>query len=108
MLTYFQSQKRSVNLFNLDPAAEKFEYEPTIGINILIIDIRELITLEDVMDELGLGPNGGLIYCLEFNFPNFRFLLKNQDWLEEQIADYNDDYLIIDCPGNLIIIFGTN
>lgn len=30
-----------------------------------VIDIRELITLEDVMEELDYGPNGGLIYCLE-------------------------------------------
>lgn len=30
-----------------------------------MIDIRDLITLEDVMEELDYGPNGGLIYCLE-------------------------------------------
>jgi len=45
-------------LFNLDPAAEKFEYEPSI-------DIRDLITLDDVMEEMDLGPNGGLVYCFE-------------------------------------------
>jgi hypothetical protein len=30
------------------------------------IDIRELIDLEDVMQDngLGLGPNGGMLYCL--------------------------------------------
>ncbi|CAO3637764.1 unnamed protein product [Cunninghamella blakesleeana] len=71
----------------LNPAAEKFEYEPTI-------DIRDLITLEDVMEELDYGPNGGLIYCLEF-------LLNNIDWLEEEIGTYDDDYLIIDCPGQI-------
>ena len=43
---------------NLDPAAEPFEYEPSI-------DIRDLISLDDVMTELGYGPNGGLIYCFE-------------------------------------------
>ena len=47
-----------MHLFNLDPAAESFEYEPTI-------DIRELISLGDVMEEMDLGPNGGLIYCFE-------------------------------------------
>lgn len=31
-----------------------------------LADIRELISLEDVMEELGLGPNGGLIYCMEY------------------------------------------
>ncbi|ORZ24370.1 GPN-loop GTPase 3 [Absidia repens] len=87
MMTHCQTTKRRVHLVNLDPAAEHFEYEPTI-------DIRDLITLEDVMEELDYGPNGGLIYCLEF-------LLNNIDWLEEEIGTYDDDYLIIDCPGQI-------
>lgn len=58
LITHAHSTGRNVHLFNLDPAAERFEYEPSI-------DIRDLITLEDVMKEMGLGPNGGLIYCFE-------------------------------------------
>lgn len=72
---------------NLDPAAESFEYEPSI-------DIRDLISLEDVMGELGYGPNGGLVYC-------FEYLLQNMDWLDEELGEYEDDYLIIDCPGQI-------
>lgn len=62
MVTHAHSLGRSIHLFNLDPAAEYFEYEPSI-------DIRELITLEDVMEEMDLGPNGGLIYCFEYVQP---------------------------------------
>ena len=31
------------------------------------IDVRELVELEDVMEaeDLKLGPNGGLIFCME-------------------------------------------
>lgn len=58
LITHAQTIGRSVHLVNLDPAADKFEYEPTI-------DIRDLINLEDVMEELEFGPNGGLIYCFE-------------------------------------------
>lgn len=49
-----------VEIVNLDPAAEYFEYEP-------LIDIRELIQLDDAMedDELKFGPNGGLVFCME-------------------------------------------
>ncbi|KAG8678176.1 ATP binding protein, partial [Ceratobasidium sp. 395] len=64
-----------------------FEYEPAI-------DIRDLISLEDVMEELGFGPNGGLIYC-------FEYLLQNMDWLDEELGDYDNDYIIIDCPGQI-------
>jgi GPN-loop GTPase len=41
----------------LDPAAEFFNYDCSI-------DIRELVPLEEVMEELGFGPNGGLVYCI--------------------------------------------
>lgn len=59
-ITHLQTSKRTGHLVNLDPAAnsDAFEYEPTI-------DIRDLISLEDVMSELDYGPNGGLVYCFE-------------------------------------------
>ncbi|KAL0254147.1 hypothetical protein I308_101527 [Cryptococcus tetragattii IND107] len=87
LIAHAQTIGRSVHLVNLDPAADKFEYEPTI-------DIRDLINLEDVMEELEFGPNGGLIYC-------FEYLLNNLDWLEDELGAYEDDYLIIDCPGQI-------
>ncbi|RLV91954.1 hypothetical protein JA1_003517 [Spathaspora sp. JA1] len=87
MIAYMQSVGRRAHIVNLDPAAEATEYEFTI-------DIRDLISLQDVMEEMDLGPNGGLIYC-------FEFLLNNLDWLDEEIGDYNDEYLIFDCPGQI-------
>ncbi|EPQ28430.1 uncharacterized protein PFL1_04256 [Pseudozyma flocculosa PF-1] len=87
LITHAQSIGRNVHLFNLDPAAERFEFQPSI-------DIKELISLEDVMEELKLGPNGGLIYC-------FEYLLDNLDWLDEELGQYDDDYIIIDCPGQI-------
>ena len=32
-----------------------------------ILDIRDLISVDDVMDDedLKLGPNGGLVFCME-------------------------------------------
>ncbi len=59
-LTHLRLSKRSANLVNFDPAASptSFEYEP-------VIDIKDLISLDDVMGELGYGPNGGLVYCFE-------------------------------------------
>jgi GTPase SAR1 family protein len=73
---------------NLDPAAEHFGYP-------LAFDIRELVSVEEVMEELGLGPNGGLIYCMEY-------LLNNLDWLQDHLDTFgDDDYLLLDCPGQL-------
>lgn len=73
---------------NLDPAAEDFAFEPDI-------DIKDLISLEDVMEEMSLGPNGGLIYC-------FEFLLENLDFLTDPLEEVTEDYLIIfDMPGQI-------
>lgn len=58
LITHAQTLGRQVHLVNLDPAAERFEYSP-------VLDIRDLISLEDVMEELEFGPNGGLVYCFE-------------------------------------------
>lgn len=86
-MTHLRDSKRSANLVNLDPAANPNEYEP-------VIDIKDLISLEDVMTDLEYGPNGGLVYC-------FEYLLENMDWLEEELGGFEDDYLIIDCPGQI-------
>ncbi|KAL8549133.1 hypothetical protein ACS0TY_008116 [Phlomoides rotata] len=66
---------RSIHIVNLDPAAENFDYP-------VAMDIRELICLEDVMEELGL---------------------ENLDeWLTEELDNYlDDDYLVFDCPGQI-------
>lgn len=46
----------------IDPAAEEFHYPVTL-------DIRELITVEDVMEELNLGPNGCVVFVKDLRLP---------------------------------------
>jgi GTPase SAR1 family protein len=56
------------------------------------------------MEELDLGPNGGLIYCFELSLrgvSNRRYLVQNLDWLDEQVGGYDNDYLLIDLPGQI-------
>ncbi|XP_055902834.1 GPN-loop GTPase 3 [Eupeodes corollae] len=98
MQRHAEDMKRSINVVNLDPAAEHFDYQP-------IVDIRDLIQLDDAMEdeELQYGPNGGLVFCLEF-------LIQNQDWLRTQLSggsddetdcDPDDDYILFDMPGQI-------
>ncbi|KAH9807344.1 GPN-loop GTPase 3 [Teratosphaeria destructans] len=88
LIAHLRANKRSCFYINLDPAADAFVYEPDV-------DIRDLITLEDVMEELHLGPNGGLVYC-------FEFLLENMDFLTDPLEDVTEEYLIvIDMPGQI-------
>lgn len=60
MQQHAASERHVIEVVNLDPAAEYFDYEP-------LVDIRELIQLDDAMedDELRFGPNGGLVFCME-------------------------------------------
>lgn len=88
LISHLRSNRRSAIYVNLDPAADSFVYEPDV-------DIKELISLEDVMEEMGLGPNGGLIYC-------FEFLLENLDFLTDPLETVSEEYLIIiDMPGQI-------
>lgn len=61
MAQHIENEKNSVSVVNLDPAADRFDYNPTI-------DIRELIHIDDAMEDelLHCGPNGGLVFCMEY------------------------------------------
>lgn len=88
LITHLQLNRRSAFYVNLDPAAESFQHAPDL-------DIKELISLKDAMEECGLGPNGGLIYC-------FEFLMENLDWLTESLDSLTEEYLIVfDMPGQI-------
>ena len=88
LITHLQLNRRSAFYVNLDPAAESFEHQPDL-------DIKDLISLKDAMEDVGLGPNGGLIYC-------FEFLMENLDWLTEALDSLTEEYLVIfDMPGQI-------
>ncbi|KAI2655085.1 GPN-loop GTPase 2 [Labeo rohita] len=78
---------RKVVIVNLDPANEGLPYP-------CAVDISELVTLDDVMDGLKLGPNGGLIYSMEY-------LEANLDWLESKLKHDQSSYFLFDCPGQV-------
>ena len=56
-----------------------------------------MVSVDEVMEELQYGPNGGLIFALEY------MLTEGLDWLQEDLGQYQDEFLIIDCPGQIEI-----
>ncbi|GAA5872801.1 hypothetical protein JCM16303_006837 [Sporobolomyces ruberrimus] len=68
---FFQALERPILLINLDPASKAPPYPHSL-------DISSLISLQDCMTEFKLGPNGGMLYCLEY-------LEANLDWFEEEV-----------------------
>lgn len=143
MSEHCQASARTVHCVNLDPAAEELLYplppssshpamlSPWIDLRDVLsryncsIDVRELVSVEDVMAEMNLGPNGGLVYAMEY-------LVENIDWLQvlvggsrndnygaivmmsfgfcfyigsftsqDELGEYEDDYYLFDCPGQI-------
>ena len=82
-------QRGGCVLVNLDPAADEICYRPDV-------DIRDLVSLDDSL-ELRLGPNGGLVFCMEY-------LSTHLSWLRDALnaAGPGDvEHFIVDCPGQI-------
>ncbi|KAA3682362.1 uncharacterized protein DEA37_0006179 [Paragonimus westermani] len=91
MTEFLTSIGRKVHVINLDPANDTVPYSCSVSLS-------ELIRLDEVMDYLDLGPNGGLIYCMEY-------LYANRDWLADRLFNLKQSnpkcYLLFDCPGQV-------
>jgi len=72
---------------NLDPGAENLPYDPDV-------DIRDWISLKEVMNSYGLGPNGAQIACADM-------LALNTSDIKNSIQSFKTDYILIDTPGQL-------
>lgn len=83
-MNYLNSINRDAVIVNLDPAVESPQAK---------IDICSLVQHYEVMDELDLGPNGALVYCMEL-------LLENKEWLLQELEKIPEKtYLLFDFPG---------
>lgn len=88
MQDHCAATNRRLHVANLDPACEGFDYDASF-------DVRDLVNLDEVMEEFGYGPNGGLVHCMEY-------LLQNSEWLKEELDNFgDDDYILLDCPGQV-------
>jgi len=125
---FLELQGRDCLVVNLDPANDTYEYE-------CALDVRDLVCARQVEEEYKLGPNGALVFCMEY-------LEKNVDWLQEGLLeihkqqhakedekkekveeedgggdggsssgglqlDESDLYVVLDCPGQ-VELFATH
>ncbi|CAG2183644.1 unnamed protein product, partial [Oppiella nova] len=62
------------------------------------------ITLSDVMETMSLGPNGSLLYCIDFLDENFDWFCDELVNAVKSVTKPNESmvpYVIIDCPGQI-------
>lgn len=74
-------------ILNLDPAADWLPYTPDV-------DIRDYITVEDVMKKYHLGPNGGLVAAIDLS-------IEYIDRLLDEIEEFRPNYVVVDTPGQM-------
>lgn len=84
---WLDMQKYDSITVNLDPGAEVLKYTPDI-------DIREWISIEEIMREHELGPNGAQIVAADM-------LAMNVSEVRNYIEKYGADYVLVDTPGQI-------
>ncbi|WRT67080.1 uncharacterized protein IL334_004046 [Kwoniella shivajii] len=89
---FFTAIERPIHIINLDPAVTNPPYPCDIS-------ITELIDLDSVMEEFGLGPNGAMLYCVEYLEQNLDWLIKRLDEVLEN--DNGNGYVVFDTPGQV-------
>jgi GTPase SAR1 family protein len=80
-------EKQKVVTLNMDPGVAFLPYVPDV-------DVRNYVTIEKVVEQYGLGPNGALIMAAD--------LIANEtEKIGEELEDLNPDIVLIDTPGQL-------
>jgi GTPase SAR1 family protein len=103
MQQFMGAIERKCSVVNLDPANDHTSYQPAL-------DIRDLVTIDEIMEQETLGPNGGVLFALEELEHNFDWLeeglkelggLRQHCLLFERLLTALDDYILFDCPGQV-------
>jgi hypothetical protein len=84
-----QNAEAKVRYVNLDPGCMFTPYRADF-------DIREIFTVEKLMREEGLGPNGAMVRASEM-------IEVNAEDISEKIHEADADFTLIDTPGQMEI-----
>lgn len=53
------------------------------------------------MDQYSLGPNGGLVFCMEMLLENLHWIIDEIEIILDAQQDHALHYFIFDCPGQV-------
>lgn len=90
MQQYLRLLGRDAAVVNLDPANDRLPYETIFNVG------DEVVNLTAVMEQTGLGPNGGLMYCMEYLDQHIDDLLAK---IRAKLG--HKTYLLFDLPGQV-------
>jgi GTPase SAR1 family protein len=84
---WLEMQGENAMAVNLDPGTLTLPYTANV-------DVRDYIRVDYLMEEYGLGPNGGLMLASEM-------MLEIVGQLVSDIDDFGPDVAVVDTPGQL-------
>ncbi len=84
---WMESQGYQAVTVNLDPGADKLPYS-------VDIDVRDWVSLQEVMDEHDLGPNGAQIVSADM-------VAMKAGEIKEVMDEFETHYFLIDTPGQM-------
>lgn len=86
---WLKAQKQDVITVNLDPGVFTLPYTPEV-------DIRDYISVEDIMEKYQLGPNGALVMAADL-------IAEESERLGTEIESFRPDLVVVDTPGQMEI-----
>jgi len=84
---FLEFHREDVMAVNLDPGSLILPYAANV-------DVREYIKVEEIMEDYGLGPNGGLMLAHDM-------MAGIVEDLSNDIEDFTPDICIVDTPGQM-------
>ncbi|MFQ6064967.1 MAG: ATP/GTP-binding protein [Candidatus Bathyarchaeia archaeon] len=84
---WLRTQKQDVVTMNLDPGVLTLPYTPDI-------DVRDYISVEVLMKQYKLGPNGALIMAADL-------IAEEADRLGGELESLKPDLVVVDTPGQM-------
>ncbi|MBS7634367.1 ATP/GTP-binding protein [Candidatus Bathyarchaeota archaeon] len=84
---WLKISEQDVATLNLDPGAVKLPYTPDV-------DVRDYVTIDEIMEEYDLGPNGALIMAADL-------IAGEIENISKEIEGFNPDILLVDTPGQM-------
>jgi len=84
---WYQEREADTITLNLDLGALRLPYEPDV-------DICDYVSLQHIMEEYEVGPNGALVAASDM-------IAVNLDNIKEELEEQKADYIIVDTLGQL-------
>ena len=84
---WLKMAKQKVTTVNLDPGVLTMPYSPDI-------DVRDYVSVGELMEKHGLGPNGALVMAADL-------IAEETDAIAEEIENEGPDMVIVDTPGQM-------